>query len=80
MLIYKSLNSLAPKYLIKLFTKCSEGNRLNLRSSEASLQIHLLRTDIGQNACCYRGVKLWNELSREAKIVPSLKTFKKSIQ
>ena len=48
-------------------------------SSETNLQIPLPRTSIGQNAYCYRGAKLWNELSREAKLVPLWKTFKKSI-
>jgi len=66
MLTYKLLNSLAPQYLTELFTKCSELNGLSLRSSETNLQIPLLRTFIRQNACCYRGAKLWNELSREA--------------
>ena len=78
MLTYISLNSLAPQYLTEPFTKCSRGDGLNLRSTETDLQIPLLRTSIGQNAYCYFGGKLWNELSREAKLAPSLKTFKKS--
>ena len=65
----KSLNSLAPQYLTELFIKCSGGNGINLRSRETNLQIPLLRTSIG---------KSWNELSREAKLATSLKTFKKS--
>ena len=79
MLSYKSITSLAPQYLTELFTKCSESKGLNLRSSEADLQIPLLRIPIGQNAYCYRGAKLWNELSREGKLASLLKTFKKSI-
>ena len=79
MLTYKSLNSLASQYLTELFTKCSESNGLNLPSCEKNLQLPLLRTSIGQNAYCYRGAKLLNELSREAKLALSLKTFKKSI-
>ena len=76
---YKSLNSLAPQYLGELFTKCSEGSDRNLRSTETNLQIPLLRTSTGQKAFSYRGAKLWNELSRETKLTPSLATFKKSI-
>ena len=79
MLTYKSLNSLAPQYLTELFTKCSESNGLNLWSSESNLQIPILKTSIGQNAYCYSGGKLWNEFSLEAKLPPSLKSFKKSI-
>ena len=56
---------------MELFTKCFEGNGRNIRSSEANLQIPLLRTSMGQNASCYRGAKLWNELSRKAKLGPS---------
>ena len=80
MLTYKSLNSLAPQYLTELFTKCSESNGLNLRSSESNLQIPIIKTSIGQNAYCYSGAKLWNELSRDVKLATSLKTFKKSIK
>ena len=40
--------------------------------SEINLQIPLLRTSMGQNAFCYCGAKLWNELSREAKLASSL--------
>ena len=79
MLTYKSLNSHTPQYLTELVTKRSERNGLNLRSCEPNLQIPLLRTSTGQNAFYYRGAKSWNELSREAKLAPSLKTFKKSI-
>ena len=75
MLTYKLLNSLAPQYLTELFTKCSEGIGPN-RSSETNLQIPLLRTHTSQNAYCYRGAKLWNGLSREAKLAPSLMNFK----
>ena len=57
-----------PQYLTEPFTKCSKSNGLNLHSSERKLQISLLRTSIGQKAYCYCGVKLWNELSREAKL------------
>ena len=76
MLTYKFLNSLAPLYLTELFTKCSEGKGLNLCSSEANLQTPLLGISIGPNAYCYREAKLWDELSREAELAPSLKTFK----
>ena len=76
---YKSLNSPSPQYLTELFKKCSKSNGLSLRSSKKILQIPLIRTPIGQNSYCYRGAKLWNELSREAKLAPSLKTFMKLI-
>ena len=67
---YKSLNSLAPEYLMELFTKCSEGNGQTLCSRETNLQMPVLRISMGQNAFWYRGAKIWNELSQEAKLAP----------
>ena len=74
MLTYKSLKFLVTRQFIELFTKCSESYGLNLCSSEANFEIPLLRTSIGQNVYCYRGAKVWNELSRKANLAPPLKT------
>ena len=75
-LTYKSLNSLAPDYLSKLFAKCSDDRERFLHSSETDLKIPLLKTINGQKAFSYRGPKLWNSLERATKLAPSLKTFK----
>ena len=69
-LTYKSLNSLAPDYLRKLFAKCSVDRERFLRSSETDLKIPLLKTISGQKAFSYRGAKLWNSLERASKIGP----------
>ena len=78
-LTYKSLNSLAPDYLSKLFAKCSDDRERFLRSSETDLKIPLLKTINGQKAFSYRGPKLWNSLERATKLAPSLKTFKEQL-
>ena len=78
-LVYKSLNSLAPAYMTKLFTKYSDDRERTLRSTETDLRLLLLKTANGQKAFSYRGAKLWNSLQREAKLAPSLKTFKEQI-
>ena len=78
-LVYKSLNSLAPAYMTKLFTKYSDDRERTLRSTETDLRLPLLKTANGQKAFSYRGAKLWNSLQREAKLAPSLKTFKEQI-
>ena len=78
-LTYKSLNSLAPNYLRKLFAKCSDERERFLRSSETDLQILLLKTTSGQRPFSYRGAKLWNSLKGATKLAPSLKTFKEQI-
>ena len=71
-LTYKSLNSLAPNYLRKLFAECSDEREQFLRSSETDLKIPLLKTTSGQRAFSYRGAKLWNSLERATKLAPSL--------
>ena len=78
-LAYKSLNSLAPNYLRKLFAKCSDERERFLRSSETDLKIPFLKTTSGQRALFYRGAKLWNSLERATKLTPSLKTFKEQL-
>ena len=79
MLTYKSLNSLAPAYMRKLFTKYSDDSERSLHSKETDLRLPLLKTANGQKAFSYRGAKLWNSLPREAKLAPSLKNFKEQI-
>ena len=66
-LTYKSLNSLAPAYMRKLFTQYSDESERSLRSTETDLRLPLLKTANGQKAFSYRGAKLWNSLPREAK-------------
>ena len=76
---YKSLNSLAPDYLRKLFATFSDDRDRFLRSSETDLKLPLLKTINGQKAFSYRGAKLWNRLERATKLAPSLKTFKEQL-
>ena len=76
MLTYKSLNSLAPDYLRKLFLKFSDARERVLRSSGNDLKIPLLKTTNGQKAFSYRCAKLWNSLEMQTKQAASLKTFK----
>ena len=78
-LTYKSLNSLAPNYLRKLFAKCSDEGERFLPSSETVLKIPLLKTISDQKAFSYRGAKLWDSLERATKLAPSLKTFKEQL-
>ena len=79
MLTYKSLNSLAPDYLRKLFIKCSDEREWVLRSSDADVKLPLLKTINGQKAFSFRGAKIWNSLEKETKSAPSLKIFKKQL-
>ena len=78
-LAYKSLNSLAPNYLRKLFAKCLDERERFLRSSETDLKIPFLKTTSDQRTFSYRGAKLWNSLERAPKLAPFLKTFKEQL-
>lgn len=78
-LMYKSLNSLAPDYLSSLFTRCSDSNERNLRSTDLNLKIPLLKTKTGQKSFCYRGTTLWNSLDKASKSASSLGAFKNLI-
>ena len=79
MLTYKSLNSLAPDYLRKLFIKCSDERERVLRSSDTDVKLPLLKTINGQKVFSFRGAKIWNSLEKETKSAPSLKIFKKQL-
>ena len=76
---YKSLNSIGPVYMRNLFTKYLDDRERSLRSSETDLRLPLLKTVNGQKAFSYHGAKLWNSLEKEAKLTPSLKTFKERL-
>ena len=79
MLTCHSLNSLAPDYLRKLFTKCSDERERFLRSSETDLKMPLLKSINGQKAVSYRGTKLWNSLDRVTRLAPSLRILRMGI-
>ena len=78
--VYESVNSLAPDYLSHLFVRNSERNCINLRNAETDLLVPFMKTSNGQKAFAFRGAKIWNDLSREAKQAPSLSSFKNRIK
>ena len=76
-LMYKSLNEFAPECVQNLFTRCSDSNGRVFRSTDIDLKLPLLKTSAGQKSISYRGARLWNSLSRETKVAPSLNAFKR---
>ena len=54
-MIYKSLDSLAPRYLSDLFVRLSGVHPRELRNSKTDLAIPMLRTGNGQKSFAYRG-------------------------
>ena len=78
--VYKSVNSLAPDYLSHLFVRNSDRNIINLRNAETDLLVPFMKTSNGQKAFAFRGAKILNDLSSEAKQAPSLSSFKNKIK
>ena len=76
-IMFKSTNSLAPEYLSELFVKNSALNTMRLRNTEADLRVPLFQTANGQKSISFRGPKLWNQLSSDVRLAPSLSTFKR---
>ena len=75
-MVYKSVNGLAPQYLQDIFTRNSENPSYELRSTATDLHIPERNTTSGQKGFSFRGSKLWNSLSAEIKSAPTLISFK----
>ena len=78
--MYKSTNSLAPEYLSELFVQNSALTIKRLRNTEADLRVPLFKTSNGQKSVSFRGPTLWNQLSSDVKLAPSLATFKRKLK
>ena len=79
LIVYKSINGLAPQYLRNLFNRNSFDNAYSLRNTTTDLKIPKKMSNNGQKSFSYRGAKLWNSLPAEAKRSPSVCAFKSSI-
>ena len=73
---FKSINNLAPQYLIDLFTRNSLSSSHNLRNTDSDVQIPKKKASNGQKCFSYRGAKVWNSLPRHAKQTSSISRFK----
>ena len=49
---------------------------MRLKNTEADLRVPLFKTSNGQKSISFRGPKLWNQLSSDVRLAPSLLTFK----
>ena len=65
--VYKALHSEAPDYLKGLFHRLSDTKSRVLRNSNTDLHIPLFKTSSGQKSFEFRGARIWNNLSNEAK-------------
>ena len=79
-MVYKSINGLAPQYMSHLFTRNSACSSRNLRNTKTDLRLPMKTSANGQKCFSYRGAKLWNSPSAEIKQAPSFAVFKQNIQ
>ena len=76
-LMYKTINKLAPEYLQNLFSIRSTD--YNLRNAEMKLNLPKPRTNYLKRSFCYSGARLWNTLPNSARTANSLRHFKNEI-
>ena len=80
-MMYKSLNSLAPDYMMDLFNKISESHSRNLRSVENDLlMIPFSKTRSYDRSFAIQGAKQWNSLPIDIRHAPSLDSFKHNVK
>ena len=79
LIMYKTLNELAPDYLQCLFTE-RHVNDYNLRNREGKLSLPKPNTNYLKRSFCYSGACLWNNLPQDLKSVCSIGQFKRGIK
>ena len=76
-MVYKSLNCLAPDYLPSKFIQRSDiFISYNIRDSESKLAVPLPRTNYYRNSFCYSGAVLWNNFPSDKRQAKSLTSFR----
>ena len=79
LIMYKTLNELAPEYLQCLFTQ-RHVNDYNLRNLEGKLSLPKPNTNYLKRSFCYSGACLWNNLPQDLKSVGPIGQFKRGIK
>ena len=80
-MMYKTLNNLAPTYLTELFTPTSSIHDRGLRSIEnETLRVPFARTKYYENSFTVSGAKQWNLLPLELRQTNTLSSFKPKLK
>ena len=79
LIMYKTLNELAPDYLQCLFTE-RHVNDYNRRNLEGKLSLPNPNTNYLKRSFCYSGACLWNNLPQDLKSVCFIGQFKRGIK
>ncbi len=74
LLVHKSLHNQAPSYMTEMFQLVSTVNTTHSLRSKTSNKLHIPRAH--QKSLRYRGPKIWNSLSDNARKAKSLRQFK----
>ena len=76
LMVYKSLNKLAPDYLRLLFNSRNAVTSYTLRDTDGKLAVPMRRTNYLKNSFAYSGVMLWNSLPLHLRQASHLRQFK----
>ena len=80
-MVFKSLNGLAPEYLTNLLTRQSETHSRNLRSNDKyMLKIPFARTAYYEKSFSVTGPRLWNSLPLQIRQSTGLNSFTKLLK
>ena len=77
-MMHKCLKGLSPSYLSDKFSTRATIHERQTRNRD-SLNIPPSRINAGQRAFYYRGVKVWNDLSKELREITNTKVFKRRL-
>ena len=75
-MVYKSVNGLAPEYLCSKFSKRSCASGYSLRDITGKLAVPFPRTNYLKNSFSYNGAVIWNSLPLELRQANSLNSFR----
>lgn len=76
-MMFKTMNNLAPTYMSSLFQYTNQIHNRNLRSAtENLLYVSKPKYEIFRNSFAYSGAKLWNSIPRNIKSCNSVQQFK----
>ena len=76
LITFKSLDDFAPKLSWATSNSNSQKSCRAIKNADRDLELALKRTRNGQKGFSFRGAKLLNDLSANARSVPSLASFK----
>ena len=76
--MHKCLKGLSPSYLLDKFSTRATIHERQTRNRD-SLNIPPSRINAGQRPFYYRGVKVWNDLSKELREITNTKVFKRRL-